>query len=409
MFKDIVLFKDLGIKLTKRHKNILRLVLATTICYMLAPYSAYYISNIEVYMMVATAIIMATLGRNMMDTKEIRKTRALFIASFFIYFAITLVIHNEKPSIGVLCAIIMGYYLLSLKCKYKVWVFDRFVSIVALLFGLSALEFVLASFFGISHINPTPLYRKIEYSEIYFLQGIITVFPSYYQSGFARFQAFTEEPGLVGTLCAFLLACIDIKQRKWQAAVFIICGVLSMSLAFYIMFVLWIIYNTLNLKNTKINLLLLLFISIVCYFAQDAITELIANRISEKGNISALDNRASFAFKKAFDEFLVSADVVFGRGLRTFHLCFDKTGGNAGAKPFIYSYGVFSMILLFITYTKGFLKANGKNAKALFILLVFWLSFYQREYWYTPFNMIPLFMYGAYDLYTKHTNKSNLQ
>lgn len=82
----------------------------------------------------------------MMDTKEIRKTRALFIASFFIYFAITLVIHNEKPSIGVLCAIILGYYLLSLKYKYKVWVFDRFVSVVALLFGLSALEYILASF-----------------------------------------------------------------------------------------------------------------------------------------------------------------------------------------------------------------------------------------------------------------------
>ena len=411
MFKDIVLFKDLGIKLTKRHKNILRLVLATTICYMLAPYSAYYISNIEVYMMVVTAIIMATWGRNMMDTKEIRKTRALFIASFFIYFAITLVIHSEKPSIGVLCAIILGYYLLSLKYKYKVWVFDRFVSVVALLFGLSALEYILASFFGISHIDPTPLYRTV-YSENYFFQGIITIFPAYYQSGFARFQAFTEEPGLVGTLCAFMLACIDIKQKKWQAAVLIICGILSMSLAFYLMFVLWIIYNTQNLKNTKINLLLLLFISIVCYFAQDAITELIANRISEKGSISALDNRASLAFKKAFDEFLVSADVVFGRGLRTFHSSFNYTSGsgaNAGAKPFIYSYGVFSMILLFITYTKGFLKANGKNAKALFILIVFWLSFYQREYWYAPYNMIPLFMYGAYDLYTQHTNKSNLQ
>lgn len=403
MFKDIVLFKDLGIKFTKRHKIILRLVLATTICYMLAPYSAYYISNMEVYMMLVSILLISIYKRNMLSLTENKKVRPLFIASFFIYFVITIVIHGEKPSIGVLCAILMGYYILSLKSKYKIWLFDRFKSLLAILFGLSALEYVLAVFLGISYINHTPIYR-FETDAHYFYQGIITIFPYYYQYGLARFQAFTEEPGLVGTLCAFMLACLNINKDKWQMVVFIICGILSMSLAFYLIFVIWVVYNSLNMKNAKYNLLLLMLIVAVCFLARNEITELVTGRIAEKGSISGLDNRSTETFKKAFDDFLTSSDVVFGCGLRTFHTMFDNTGdsgGNAGAKTYIYSYGLFSMILLFVTYTKCFLKSNGRNTKSFFILLIFWLSFYQREYWFTPYNLIPLFMYGVYDSYIR--------
>ena len=401
MFGNIVLFKNLGFTLEKSSKYVLFVILVTTICYMLASYSSYYISNMEVYMMLVSVLLLSTFKRNMLSLTENKKVRPLFIASFFIYFIITIVIHGEKPSVGVLCAILMGYYVLSLKPKYKIWLFDRFTTLIAILFGLCVLEFVLAVFLGISCIKHTPIYR-FDTDAHYFYQGIITIFPYYYQFGLARFQAFTEEPGLVGTLCAFMLACLNIKEYKWQMAVFIMCGILSMSLAFYLIFVMWVVYNSLNMKNAKYNLLLLVFIVAVCFLAQNEITELVTGRIAEKGSISGLDNRSTETFKKAFDDFLTSSDVVLGRGLRTFHTMFDHTGdsgGNAGAKTFIYSYGLFSMILLFVTYTKCFLESNGRNTKSFFILLIFWLSFYQREYWFTPYNLIPLFMYGAYDSY----------
>ena len=400
MLGGLVLFRNLGFQLSKGQRNVLSFVLVATFIYMLAPYSAYYISKIEVYLMLICIFIISTFGRNMTTITEKLKVRPLFIASFVIYFVITLIVHGEKPSVGVLCAILMGYYVLSLKIKYKIWLFDRFVSLLALTFGLSALEYLFGVFLGISHINTTPIYR-FETDAHYFYQGIITIFPYYYQTGLARFQAFTEEPGLVGTLCAFMLACLDLKQNKWQILIFVVCGILSMSLAFYLMFALWLVYSAVNLKNIRGKILLIAFIFLIFCLAQNEVTELVAGRITGK-SIAEIDNRGTATFKNAFDAFLCSNDAMFGCGLRTFHDMFDNTGesgGNAGAKPFIYSYGFFSMFLLFLTYTGVFIRTNGRNSKAMFILLVFWLSFYQREYWYAPYNIIPLFMYGVYDLY----------
>ena len=395
------IFNVLGIKLTKKQKITLCFLLATTICFMWASYSVYYIKHIEVYMMIMSIIILMSLGRSMRDKKEVRKVKPLFASGFIIYFMITLLIHGEKPSVGVLCGLLMGYLVLSLKSTYKIWLYDRFITLIAILFGLSVIEFILATFCGISYINYTPIYR-FDTDAHYFYQGIITLFPYTFQYGLARFQAFTEEPGLVGTLCAFLLACIDLKKNKWQAGVFIISGVLSMSLAFYLMFALWLIYMLSNKKYLKFNMILFSFLAGVFFYTQDLIFELVGGRFENVTSITDLDNRGTYTFKKEFDRYIRSGEAIFGRGLRTFHATFSdstESGGNAGAKPFIYSYGLFSMLLLFFTYSTSFLKVNGFSKKSLFVLLLFWLSFYQREYWYTPYNIIPLFNFGLYDTY----------
>ena len=291
MLGGLVLFRNLGFQLSKGQRNVLSFVLVATFIYMLAPYSAYYISKIEVYLMLICIFIISTFGRNMTTITEKLKVRPLFIASFVIYFVITLIVHGEKPSVGVLCAILMGYYVLSLKIKYKIWLFDRFVSLLALTFGLSALEYLFGVFLGISHINTTPIYR-FETDAHYFYQGIITIFPYYYQTGLARFQAFTEEPGLVGTLCAFMLACLDLKQNKWQILIFVVCGILSMSLAFYLMFALWLVYSAVNLKNIRGKILLIAFIFLIFCLAQNEVTELVAGRITGK-SIAEIDNRGT--------------------------------------------------------------------------------------------------------------------
>ena len=396
------MIKSLGILLTKTQKNILRFLLATTFCYMWANYSIYYIKNMEVYMMLASIFILLTIGRSMMDLKEAIKLRPLYFVAFIIYFVITFFIHGEQPSVGVISALLMGCLMLSLKRIFKIWLYERFITILAYLLGISIIEFLLATLFGISYINGTPIYR-FEQDAHFFFPGIINIFPGSYQTGYARFQAFTEEPGLVGTLCAFLLACIDIEKNKWQTFVFIISGILSMSLAFYLMFVLWIIYIMVSIKNIKIKILLIFFLGGISFFIQDVATELIGGRLNNKTSIVDLDNRGTYTFKKEFNEYIVTTDAILGRGLRTFHSTFTATnfesGGNAGAKPFIYSYGLFSMILLFIFYNRCFLKVNGATPKAFFILFIFWISFYQREYWYTPYNIVPLFMYGIYNQY----------
>lgn len=412
MFTKIDLFPDLGVPLTRKNSIVLGAVLVCTICFMWANYSLYYIRHLDLYSIIATIFILLTLGRSMHDINESNRIRPLFIVALIIYTLVPIVLHSEPPSIGVFFQLVIAYLVLSLKSEYKVWLYDRFVTVVALLFLFSSIEFMFAVFVGISHINTTPIYR-FDSDAHYFYQGIITIFPSYYQTGLGRFQAFTEEPGLVGTLCAFLIACNDLKHHKWQSTVFVVSGILSMSLAFYLMFLVWLAYKAIRIKSIKNVLYLALILGVIYATYFDTINNIIGARINGTTSFEELDNRGTDAFNNKFDEFIHSPDIFFGRGLRTFHSTFDmdgdKYGGNAGAKPFIYSYGIVSFFLLFFYITSAFLKTNGRGIKILVLLLLFWLSFYQRETWFTPYNVIPLFMFGLYDSYAQRSNEQIFQ
>lgn len=392
------LFSYLNIDIAKKEKRLLQLVIVCTICFMWAQYSLYWIRHLDVYMMVATILLLWSNRETMFDGAS-KIGNSLIGAALFIYVVIPL-LHFEKPSVGVTCEIILLSCLLRLKEEYKAWIYDRFITVTAILLGLCAVEYILACFLHIEHINHTPIYR-FEGDAHYFYQGILNIFPYYYTYSIARFQAFTEEPGLVGTLCAFMIACMNSQKQRWQFVVILISGILSLSLAFYMLFGLWILYNAINSKSTK-NIILVLFVLVPVYFYFRApIEEAVFDRVAGQSSISAVDNRANETFSKAFDEFLTSSDVLFGHGLRYFHSTFGhvegESSGNAGAKPFIYSYGMFSMALLFIVFSFTFLKINGYNRRSYFILLLFWLSFYQRDVWSTPYNMIVLMMFSSYD------------
>ena len=94
--------------------------------------------------------------------------------------------------------------------------------------------------------------------------------------------------------------------------------------------------------------------------------------------------------------------MFLGRGLRTFHSTFssdDSGQGNAGVKPFIYSYGMISMIFIFIAISVTFIRINGKSKDTYFFLLLFWLSFYQRSNWTAPYYIIVMFLYSHIETY----------
>lgn len=46
------------------------------------------------------------------------------------------------------------------------------------------------------------------------------IFPEYWDTILFRFQSLAEEPGVIGTLCAFILATIDFHRYKIQTIVF---------------------------------------------------------------------------------------------------------------------------------------------------------------------------------------------
>ena len=129
----------------------------------------------------------------------------------------------------------------------------------------------------------------------------------------------------------------------------------------------------------------------VYFVFEDAINERIVSRVNVD-NLNEIDNRSSAMFQKIFDQFLLSSDVSWGIGNRTFYS--KDYGSNAGVKKMIYQYGFIAIFILFFSYSYIFFKFNGFSYSTLLVLLAIWLSFYQRTDWNFSPNIIIFFSYS---------------
>lgn len=393
------IFQNFETEFERREKILLYILLFTVFVCLLAKYSLYYpFPLLDLFLLIINLLLFFVFGKDMFDIDSYREAKYLIWSAIFVYVVVVAVYHWEQPLVGTTFQILFLGLILSLHREFKLWLFDRFVSILAILFAISIVEYVFAVFGGISFVQNKAIYR-FEHSDNYFYQGLINLFPYNFSFDIPRFQAFTEEPGLVGTLCSFLIPCLDSKCHRWQRVIFILAGVLSLSLAFYILFFLWIFYVSIISKSFKTLVSLSLGLAVLYFTFSDSIQSRIVDRIADR-EIEDIGNRTSDVFDKEFDNFIHTDAIFLGNGIRTFQ---KKTsvedGGNSGVKVFIYSYGIISLILLFIPFSYLFIQWNGKNHLSLFVLLIFWISYYQRCNWTAPYYVIVLFLYGGFNGY----------
>ena len=235
-------------------RTTLTLVLITIIVCLWANYSLYYVKYSEI-VFICISVFMIISCKGVLSDHLYMHTAIFGVATIFVYIGTTLLMHGEQPSVGISFELLFAMFILNMKDIYRGWLFNQFVSIFAILLALCLVEFVLSSYFGISYIRGGEIYR-FEGNYHYYYQGLLNIFPHYYSTGIARFQAFTEEPGLVGTLCAFLVATTEFRTHKWQVVVFVMSGVLSLSLAFYILFSVWGMFQLMMLRKFKYSILI---------------------------------------------------------------------------------------------------------------------------------------------------------
>ena len=167
-----------------------------------------------------------------------------------------------------------------------------------------------------------------------------------------RFQSLATEPGLIGTLCGFLIYIVsDIKEYKFANLIFWISGILSFSLAFYVI----VSLKLLSQFNLKMILLIVSFFTVAFLLIPNFFQEHIVARVSgeEHG-----DNRSSVELDMKLKQSYNDDTLWFGNGYRSY----DKfvTKGVAGAKPWIYQYGIISVFLLFLSYVEYFVHNSLK-------------------------------------------------
>lgn len=300
--------------------------------------------------------------------KESLKVPAMFLVGWALVYMICIVINHDSPPGGLSVSVIQGCVFLSLRSRIEWRVVSVFVWSFSILLCLSIAEYLVFLFTGKGVV--LAFLQRGDYNQ-YFIQLLFNVFRA--DASLPRFCSLVEEPGLLGTLCCFLLFVTEgEKKYRFPWCIFLISGMLTFSLAFYALLAVYAVYKMRSIKYAAIMAMMI----IIGYFSFTEFAEtLIVERVTSKD----ADNRTTEEFDRYFQKSFESGSLWVGNGSKLPYQL-EISGGNAGGKVFIYQYGIIGFLMLFVMYNCIFVITTKKLSKpgAVF-LLVFWLSFYQRQ------------------------------
>ena len=377
--------------------------------YLLAIFLAYTtIANFSVYFLgsIINSIIILILclyGLKLgfaLDVKENKKEVSLFIVGWGLVLFVSTVINGCLPSLQVFSHLILCSFILCMNTEFQKLVFKNMIWVLTILLILSATEYLIYIITDkcIVIANVTRITSVREGDFRHFLFNLVSVNDIMY-----RFKGLCPEAGNMGTLCAFMLfATWKIKSMKIPFFVFLVCGLISLSLAYYVFLFVFLITNVKpNPKNIIIGFVVFsAFLLVFKDFFEDRLVE----RLMSVDSIEQLDNRTTETFdryfKKAFDE----GDLWLGVGAHNIpHEVTDQSlyggreGGNAGVKKWIYEYGIIGFVFIFYIYNIIYYRKCKK--KLLYhdwiYLLVFWACIYKSIIFTYPclfivYSMMPV-------------------
>lgn len=212
--------------------------------------------------------------------------------------------------------------------------------------------------------------------------------------GLFRLSGLFDEPGVVGTFSAFILVTMGYRVREWKGYVILAAGILSFSLAFYLMSLLYLLMR----KGVVNRIKVLVFIMLLAVTAGSIsfIQEMIIDRLAIKEGALAGDNRTTEEVDMAFSNFTMSDNVWTGNAERV-----DESGiGSASWKAAIMDYGIIGNVLIALFFL---LLASSKpihfSRQTVIFSILFVISVYQRPHVFEP-SYILLFIGGL--IYISH-------
>ncbi|WP_270507989.1 hypothetical protein [Eubacterium limosum] len=221
------------------------------------------------------------------------------------------------------------------------------------------------------------------YYEQYF--GAVVQMSSGYKYEYYRLCGIYDEPGVIGTFGALILVGDNFAMDRKNLTILLGC-ILSMSLAFYMVM---IIYFTIRFTYTNkkklvlyLTTILVLFSFINIFNSEDTfINRYVFSRLQIENGALSGENRTNKAFDDAFSDFLKQkrfSEILIGKGV-----------GYVGAHPNINSVSTYKIriietgvigflfIILFYLLIYRIYAKDKLNCKFLFA--VFFFLFYQRS------------------------------
>ncbi len=344
----------------------------------------------------------AIYGNILAFNNELYSTTYQFICSIIIYMCIPMGLYllffkqNLKIKINNLILLILpGTYLLiqivhtyngykgewltafaviSLFCLLsdlnKVTIFEYFYRII-LITNMIALIIYLMNVIEPNMFEKVPYYTEnAAYYNFYYTKcGIFAIYGN-------RLCSIFNEPGGLGTVCAFLFIITFRKSTKLEKANLLITGFLTYSLAFFMLiyvFLLLYLFQK-NIKYFWIAALLGVFFLIIPYidFHNDVINLFTARMKIVDGNLAG-NNRTTSTFDYLYNNFKNTDDIYWGRGVG-----YVLDSHSASYKNYIVQMGILGTGIWLVEWVICVAIKAGKGTYQYMIFVIFLLSVYQR-------------------------------
>lgn len=266
-------------------------------------------------------------------------------------------------------------------------VFNKYVLIFSITLIPSLISFLLVYLVGINlphsfiePLNPMKSYDYISYPFLVTPNNILDLI-------IPRFSGYYDEPGVIGTIAGVIMICNGFDLKKKINIPIFIAGLLSFSLAFYIIS---IVYGYFFLSSKyKVILTSVIIGSVILLSSNEIIDEYLFSRFKiEDGKLAGNSRTADESFESQYKEFSKSDDYYFGFGNNASKY-YDPDGASYknlifdyGIVPFVYFVGILVLLAFF----------EFKFSKEFFLtLFIFFSVIYQRPFITTYFYMFLVF------------------
>lgn len=385
-------------------KLILSWILALTAFIEMRPYfvwdtykSGAFTPFIQIFQLISVALIIIYFCTNL---QKIKHSTLIIVASLIIlqlYMLITGKDNYSYLSIGnyIVLVILFGFLLLTEQERKDI--FNKFTLIYAISLVLGIVFWILINL----HIPlsyeylPTDHIGKLAIGAYYkkYFGSAFLITPS---TTYMRLSAIYDEPGVVGTFSALFLIADNFQlKKKLRNIIILIGGILSFSLAFYLIIIIGIAIRAFMKGSFKFALLLVAILIVFKGIMSIDTDNIIINDVFQKrlqlinGTLTG-DNRTNVIFDKEYDEFLNSdlTSILFGNGKGKSTQNIALMNGSS-YKMLIYDFGFIGFVGLLLWFIYASKKMAGFDKKCLMLLLVFLVSIYQRPY---VFNIPYIFL-----------------
>lgn len=268
---------------------------------------------------------------------------------------------------------LLAFLLMDATTKKKLFQCYKVCLLVMACIGIIVYLMYMVSF-------PFP-YRVVNYYSEYFQGSYIDYGLSYIfvYSGSVRLCGLFNEPGYFGTILALILCVERLNLKKKSTWIFLIAGLLTFSLAFFLLLAIYLVF----LSRNRPVLMVLLIIAIIVYlfilpnitFENPEVQRFINRFMIENGSLAG-DNRSNIHVDNTLSKVLNSSDAFWGYGGG--YTSAADFGSISTYKSYVIDYGVIGFVLMYGSLLIAALIKAGKNGDALAFVTCFFINVYQR-------------------------------